>query len=321
MHHMPDSVKQHIIARKTHKVPNLAIYNEIQKACVEEVKVSHPQLTDGQARALLQHQAPREHSITRHDVNNIALRLARDSYRKDENDVRSVQLLVEKNKDKIICHQSQKCHWNAAGQVVQDAPFIIGVMTDHMTRQLALNGHGAAVILDTTHGLVKYMFPFLSMLVMDDWLQGVPGAWAMLSNEQEPTLMTFFDAVKGRVESLKPDWRPSCFIIDDCQAFANALRQVWPGVPVNLCIWHVKKAWVTNLVSKVRNLDDREAMFKDLSAIMHGAELNQLESPDELLAAVKVQMQQFCSKWSYYSGFKAYFETEWMPRPGKSYGI
>eukprot|EP00878_Enallax_costatus_P030591 GHUV01033332.1.p1 GENE.GHUV01033332.1~~GHUV01033332.1.p1 ORF type:complete len:100 (-),score=13.81 GHUV01033332.1:284-583(-) len=67
-------------------------------------------------------------------------------------------------------------------------------------------------------------FPFLSMLVMDDWLQGVPGAWAMLSNEQEPTLMTFFDAVKGRVESLKPDWRPSCFIIDDCQAFANALR-------------------------------------------------------------------------------------------------
>lgn len=62
------------------------------------------------------------------------------------------------------------------------------------------------------------------MLTMDKWYQGVPGAWALLSNEQQPTLVTFFEAVKSKVEGLQPGWRPNCFVIDDCTALANALR-------------------------------------------------------------------------------------------------
>lgn len=62
------------------------------------------------------------------------------------------------------------------------------------------------------------------MLVMDEYHQGVPCAWSIISNEQESTLKVVLRAVRQKVEALRPDWLPNCFMVDDCVALANALR-------------------------------------------------------------------------------------------------
>lgn len=87
-----------------------AVDAEIQDACVQQVKQSHPELTDDEAYEVLQQQAPREYFVSRHDINNITLKLARESYRKDESDVRSVQLLLDKHKSKVSLRLSAWSH-------------------------------------------------------------------------------------------------------------------------------------------------------------------------------------------------------------------
>lgn len=62
----------------------------------------------------------------------------------------------------VVCYQPQKWHLTSGGETVEDTPLVIGIMTDHMARQLAQNGHGAAVIMDTTFGLTKYMVSVLT---------------------------------------------------------------------------------------------------------------------------------------------------------------
>lgn len=111
--------------------------------------------------------------------------------------------------------------------------------------------------------------------------------------------------------------------IQSCQSLAIIVslllcRRVWPGIPIDLCNWHVKKAWVKNLNSKVHHANDRQELFKDLSAIMHGAEFDQLAGEQQLLSAVNTQMQAFRIKWSCYPAFIQYFTEQWMHRPGKS---
>ena len=51
----------------------------------------------------------------------------------------------------------------------------------------------------------------------------------------------FLQAVKERAQKIKPDWMPSCFIIDCAKAEVNALKEVFPEIPIYFCSWHVQR--------------------------------------------------------------------------------
>lgn len=46
-------------------------------------------------------------------------------------------------------------------------------------------------------------------------------------------------------------------------------RAIFPGVPINLCFWHVRRAWTKNLMSKVKDPFGRADMNRELKALMY----------------------------------------------------
>jgi hypothetical protein len=94
-------------------------------------------------------------------------------------------------------------------------------------------------------------------------------------------------------------------------------REVFPGVPIRLCNYHVQNAWLQNLVEKVGDHDLRMAMFKALRAIQalqapqckgNTAEVKTVM--DHLVAQhVAAFMQKYSSRAP---SFIKYFKKEWV---------
>jgi hypothetical protein len=53
---------------------------------------------------------------------------------------------------------------------------------------------------------------------------GIPGAWGITSSESQETIEVWLDALIELIHKHNPDWRPSCFVVDCCDALINALR-------------------------------------------------------------------------------------------------
>ena len=47
-------------------------------------------------------------------------------------------------------------------------------------------------------------------------------------------------------------------------------RLVWPAAKIFLCLWHIRKAWVENVVKKVSTLGERVVVLQMVGDIMYG---------------------------------------------------
>lgn len=59
--------------------------------------------------------------------------------------------------------------------------------------------------------------------MVDDHGNGVPGAWVLMPGERATLFARWLRVLKDR---MGPDWRPSCFVVDDCDAEINAIKCV-----------------------------------------------------------------------------------------------
>ena len=66
-------------------------------------------------------------------------------------------------------------------------------------------------------------FPLATLMVMDPHLNGIPVVWALTGakGEREEYMVKWMSKLK---QLMGPEWRPSCFIVDDCDAEINAIR-------------------------------------------------------------------------------------------------
>lgn len=62
------------------------------------------------------------------------------------------------------------------------------------------------------------------LTVMDHFGNGLPVAFIFSEKEDAETLTKVLEAFRGRMQELKPGWRPSCFLVDDDPAEALAVR-------------------------------------------------------------------------------------------------
>jgi hypothetical protein len=53
---------------------------------------------------------------------------------------------------------------------------------------------------------------------------GIPGAWAFTSAEDADTIEVWLQALKELILQHNPLWKPSCFVVDCCDALIKALR-------------------------------------------------------------------------------------------------
>ena len=85
------------------------------------------------------------------------------------------------------------------------------VVPTEFQRDMMVKFGNNIVCLDTTHGTTMYDFLLITAIIVDEYGEGVPIAWALSNREDKGVLVHFMKSVKTRVGSLSPT-----IIMSDC---------------------------------------------------------------------------------------------------------
>ena len=74
-----------------------------------------------------------------------------------------------------------------------------------------------AICIDSTHGTNIYDFYLITVLVLDDYKEGIPVAWPISNREDAAVLRQFFSKIKERCSDISTN----VFMSDDADIFLN----------------------------------------------------------------------------------------------------
>ena len=156
------------------------------------------------------------------------------------------------------------------------------------------------ICVDATHGTTMYDFLLITVLVMDEYGEGVPVAWALSNREDQTALAEFFKAIKARVGNLSPK-----ILMSDCaEQFYTAWVGVFEGRPQKLlCTWHVDRAWRKKLNEVVPSQEERVTVYHHLRVLLEEMDVSRFNA----------LLQQFLSFLDVsHPNFLDYFQREYV---------
>lgn len=110
-------------------------------------------------------------------------------------------------------------------------------------------GQNGTICLDSTHGTTGYDYQLTSIVVVDEFGNGLPTAFCLSSKSSAIEWTTFFKAIK---DSISTTLSARVLMTDNDPAFYNAWVEVMGPVEHRLlCSWHVDQAWRRNVPKKV----------------------------------------------------------------------
>lgn len=187
----------------------------------------------------------REHLITRQDVLNVKRACNIEGVQKHTNDQTSVRAWVcemaELPYNPVVVFKAQGDKQGDTMDNIADDDFLLGIQTEFQCDLLRQFG-AEAVCMDSTHGTNHYDFYLTTLLIVDEWGEGVPVAWLVSNHETTTVLVEFLRAVKGRCGPITP----RVFMSDDADAFFTAWVGVFGGQGHTrklLCAWHIDRSW------------------------------------------------------------------------------
>ncbi len=210
--------------------------------------------------------APRDYYIQNKDIQAVSKEVKEWRWKLAEGEVESIALHHEADKEKgeehrkIVFYQPQKkaTEWDAEKErevAVEKEPFVMVLQS--ASQRPVLIEHGAVVQIDSTFGTNDKHFSFFTLLVMAPIYEGggrrgIPAAFFITSNEEKDTIALALTEIKKKCEG----WAPTTFVSDVSLAQIGGIKGVFgESVTVLLCLWHVKRAWVKNLLIKVTGVD------------------------------------------------------------------
>ena len=243
---IPPDIKHHIAAKLHDGVSIERILDDVRET-----------MTNGEIG--------REQLLSRQDILNIQRRLNLESVRKDTNDLLSTCAWVEEmagmSYNPVLLFKPQGIEQSETMNDLAKDDFILALQTEF--QRDAMMQYGSKVILmDATHGTTQYDFQLISILVIDDFGEGLPVAWAISNREDVTLLVQFLKAVHTRVGNIE-----TAYFMSDC---AEQYYNAWSGVFGThntkrlLCIWHVDRAWRTALNQHIPNRQERIEVYHQL---------------------------------------------------------
>lgn len=174
----------------------------------------------------------------------------------------SVDAFVERNASSILYFKNQE-------EIDVDYPifdlndFILILMSETQKENLRKFGHDV-VAIDGSRGIHDSDFILLTLLVVDDFREGCPVAFAVSNRKDDYVIKLFLNCVANTVGIMKPH----IFMSDDGDAYYDSWVQIM-GKPDRrlFCMWHVRSAWRKN-VNKIRNSVTRKAAVNYLNDLI-----------------------------------------------------
>ena len=179
---------------------------------------------------------------------------------------------------------------------------MLGLQTQFQLDTMKAFGNNV-ICLDATHGTNLYDFLLFTVMVVDDFGEGIPVGWAITTREDTAMLTYFLKALRERSGPLKP----SVFMSDDAQQYWNSWSAVFGDNHTRklLCTWHIDRAWRNALKEHISTVETRVELYHHLRVI-----LMEQDTP-----TFRVLLQQFLSMLTASNPeFLEYFRKQYVPR-------
>ena len=95
--------------------------------------------------------------------------------------------------------------------------------------------------MDATYNVNDYNFHLITVIVLDDYQEGIPVAWGISNREDKIVIKYILEAIKSSCGNLSSKW----FMSDMAPQYYNAWREVFDSTNTKYlwCAWHIDCAW------------------------------------------------------------------------------
>ena len=248
----------------------------------------------------------REHMLDEQDLRNIAKQFGLSQVQRHDDDQTSVLSWIHewegKDRNPVLYYKMQGDTDDQEHRLASE-DFIIILQTNaqkNMMTQFASKG----VCCDTTHGTTGYDFKLATLIVLDEFQEGLPVAHCLANRETYAFMELFFEKLVINTETT---CSPVYFMSDTAPQFYDAFSYVNGCQPLSLfCTWHVDKAWRENLREHIPSSPEvQDQAYKYLIAVRDQTDQATFES------MLHDTMHKFQLS-SMTQSFAVYFQKEWL---------
>ena len=209
----------------------------------------------------------RKDLVTRKDICNIQRQFKTEGIQRHPNDMISVSAWVDEmemldyNPVLLFKQQGETAFDGCEG--LQQKDFLLVIQTKFQKDMLCTRV-SKGVCIDTTYK--DYEFNLITLMVLDDFQEGIPVLWALPSREDKVALMTIFEALKEKCGNLFAGW----FMSDMATQFFGAWDTVFRAEETQYlwCMWHVDRAWKEGLKRHIPNKLQQMDLYHHLKVMM-----------------------------------------------------
>lgn len=232
--------------------------------------------------------------INKQDLRNIAQKNKLTKPETSHNDVLNVEAFILEHADWVVYYKKQGILDDKYPELKEDDIIII-IMTPYQKEMLQKFGKNV-IAIDGTHGMNTYGFLLHTILVVDNYREGMPTCFALTNRNDETGIVVFLKEIKELMGTMKI----RTLISDMQETYFNAWLRVMDPPEFRLyCTWHVHEAWRRNL-NKIPNKDLRKIFYKKL--------LNIAMETDEVIFKNELNLLLSDSREEY-SEFIRYFQN------------
>jgi len=287
---MTAQMKMWVQRKLTAGFTSLQIFEEHRRNWNERMKLNVPN--------------SRDDFIKLKDIAYLEGRHKRGIWRRDSSDFYSVKMWTEACPENVFMWHEQ--------DNVTDLQFLLGIQTDWQKKMMMKFGHGRAVSMDATHGTNILNYLLWSLLVFDDWNNGISVAWVLASRSTEEDLAMWLEPLRRHIEKDMPNFLPLCFMADDAVEIRNALKRAWPedNVPIYLCAFHIIKNWKNHILLKVPNVGNLRDLVYNALHFFLCIPIDYEEKESIFLKRAK-KIGETLFKYFYVDAFEKYFNIHY----------
>ena len=131
--------------------------------------------------------------------------------------------------------QGQKSDFNG----VEEKDFLLALQTQFQKEMFEKHAQ-KLICVDATHVTTAYDFQLVTVLVTDDYDEGILVAWLISNKETTDALKISFSSLRERCGEVQTE----TFMSDDTDAYYNAWVSTFSRPDWKLlCSWHVDRSW------------------------------------------------------------------------------
>ncbi|KAL3702212.1 hypothetical protein R1sor_020234 [Riccia sorocarpa] len=248
--------------------------------------------------------------LSEQDISSIADPFLKGRVNLQKLDEHAVLLWSKRYKHKVFFYEQ---NWTGSERNhASPTSFVIGIQTTWQKRTM-LAGQETLIICETTYGSNKLQYQMFSVLVVDQYYNGIPVAWIIGPNVKKHDPQPWMEGLRQSMFEYSIDWSPKSFVVDAVSSSAKEIRSVWGSkVRIYVSLRRVKKIWRKKLTALVKGWSIRTMLFERLGAIMDKQYPPYVSRRQRMQGIIELVEELFAECLYTCKAFYEYFMREWM---------